>query len=141
MLQIQEIKEVGHGLDLTDWSSKEFNRGDGKILIRRSKHVWSLTDDGELLAVAGLSIPSVMAVPEVWLLLCRSFPRKLRRNIVYTRDYFESILDQYPRIEARIDAEFGAGRAFAKVMGFKEITSEVLNDNREYIVCEVNRGR
>lgn len=140
MAQIDEVNELPSVMPLADWSQEEWNKGGGNVLVRRSEHVWSMTDDGELLMAAGIIRPSFMSVPEIWVLLCRDFNKRLLRNVRLAKEYFELILAVYPRVMVRVDAEYTKGRRFIEAMGFTELQSQTLSDGRDYIVCEVRRG-
>lgn len=121
MLKVTEEIDVSRALPLTDWSQREWDTNDGKMVIRRSKNVRSLLEDGELLLIAGISHNSFTSVPELWILMCKGFCKQLRRNVKYVRMLLDQLLAEYPRLEVRVNKDFAAGMKFARFMGFKEI--------------------
>lgn len=121
MLKVLEEIDVSRALPLTDWSQKEWNTNDGKTVIRRSKVVRSLTEDGELLLIAGITHTSLTSVPELWLLMCKGYCKQLRRNSKHVKLLLAQLLVEYPRLEVRVDMNFVAGMKFARFMGFMQI--------------------
>jgi len=127
---------------LTEWSEYEFrNDNDGLVTIRRSRQVWSLKEDDEVLLVCGIYAHTLISIPEVWLLLCKGFTRKLQRNIRFVHRGFDMLKDDYPTLHAKVDVTNPAALKFAHFMGFTEISREWLSDGREYIRFEVRNGR
>lgn len=139
-LTIIEGTKVSSELALTAWSRKEWDSGDGHILIRRSEKVWSLTENGITLLIVGLYKPTLTNIPELWLIMCEGFSKQLRRNIRVIHAYFDEILLKYPRIEVRLDAGFVAGLKFAQFMDFRFVEKAAsTGDGRTYLIYEVRK--
>lgn len=143
MMSVTEIKELPEDLPLFAWGQKEFDSTPPKereLFVKRSQHVWTLHDGGELLMVVGVYQPNLVGdPPELWVLLCRNFKNNFRRNLLMVRDKMEELLELYPRVMVQVDAEFPAGNKFAMFMGFTQVRSQRLVNDREYIVYEVTR--
>lgn len=118
MLKVSEEIDLSRALPLTDWSQKEWDTVDGKMVIRRSKVVRSFTADGELLLIAGITHTTLTSIPELWIIMCKGFCKQLKRNIKYIREVLAQFLKEYPRIQVRVDMNFTAGMKFARFMGF-----------------------
>ena len=129
-------------VSLSDWSEQEFrNDDDGLVTIRRSRHVWSLRDDDEIILVVGIYEHTLLSIPEVWILLCRGFTHNLHRNMRVIQNGFKMLKADYPVLHAKVDVRNPAALKFARFMGFEEIRREWLSDGREYIRFEVKHGR
>lgn len=111
-----------------------------KIFMRRSKDMWVLSDQANnTLMVAGITQPTIMSTPELWVLLCKDFKKNLRQNLIETKAKISELLNLYPHVMARVDAQTPVGQHFVQFFGFEEYHRETHGD-REYIYYEVRRG-
>jgi hypothetical protein len=141
MLTVEEVKELPRALPLTDWSQREYNVPGSELLVRKSKHVWSITEHGHPILIIGIYEPSFIGtIPELWLLMGEDFRKQLKRNLTFIRGQMDELLSYYPRLETRVDVDFQSGHRFAKAMGFKPIRQRLYSDGRDYVVYEVRRG-
>lgn len=138
---ISEVSGLPEGLELMEWSEREFALtppGERLRLLKKSDRMWVLEDGAKTLLVAGVLTPALVARPELWLLICRPFTRRLRRNLLRCRELVEDLLDLYPNVIVRVDASYPTAARFAAFMGFTQISYDVGHDGREYGIYEVN---
>jgi hypothetical protein len=139
---IKEVAELPEELPLLPFAEEELKRHtpvERKIFLRRSKHTWVLFDDvGEMLMVVGVTRPTQLSTPEVWMLLCEGFTKNLRRNLIAVRKKVQDLLDLYPHVRVRVDALIPGGTKFVEFMGFTEYFRDT-KGTREYIYYEVRR--
>lgn len=110
-----------------------------QLLVRQSAQTWTLIKGNHTLMVVGVLRPALVGQrPELWMLLCEEFKRDLKTNLMLVHDKVADLLELYPNVYVRIDSQFGAGRKFAKFMGFVpvNIPPERVN-GREYLTYEV----
>lgn len=140
---VKETNELPEDLALLPFSESEFRRlspVERKIFIRRSPNTWVVYDDeDEVLMCVGITQPSQLSTPEIWMLLCAGFSKRLRRNILEVRERLEELLALYPHVIVRVDAAIPAGQKFVRFMGFTEYYRDTKGE-REYIYYEVRRG-
>lgn len=140
---LSEVEELPPDLPLLPWAEEEMRRTpevERRIFVRRSEKVWVLLDeDHHTLAVAGVIVPTAVSTPELWILLCEGFKANLRRNLVELYDNMVSVLlEQYPHVRVKVDAQAPAGTKFAELFGFVEVGRQHAGD-REYIHLEVRK--
>ena len=136
------VDDVPAGLDLLPMAASEFSRMseiERMLFVKKSERVWVLSDEEGELMVVGVYAPTFLNVPELWMLLCRNFRRRLKSNIKELQERLSELLEIYPRISVRVDAQTPDGQNFVEIMGFSPVSTEVSN-GREYIIYEVNRG-
>lgn len=141
-LQPHVVEAIPTDLPLSDWSAREFASTPGSqrmALERKSKKIWLLKADDEVVMIAGVLVPALVSRPELWFLMCSGFTKALRRNLLETRELMDQLLLMFPSVIIRVDAKFPAGQRFAEFMGFKQISHSIGHDGREYGVYEVVR--
>lgn len=127
---------------MADWSQAEF-KSTPKFarlsLERRSERIWTLKSGEEIILVCGVLVPALVSEPELWLLLCDGFKKTLRRNLTETRELVNNLLELYPNVMIRVDARYPTGHKFAAFMNFKQLSSRIAPDGREYGIYKVIR--
>lgn len=112
-----------------------------KIFLRRSKQMWVLHDEANhTILVAGIVEPSQMSTPELWVLLCEPFKKRLRALLPQMKLKLDELLELYPHLKVRVDAETPGGRKLVEFLGFTEYHRDAPGNGREYIYYEVHRG-
>lgn len=136
------VDELPDDLPLLPWAEEQMRRlpeVERKIFIRRTEKMWVLeTESKETLMVVGMRQLTQSSVPELWVLLCTPFTHNLRRNMILIRHELEKLLDEHPRLYARVDAQTPNGIKFVQAFGFREIRRDT-HAEREYIYCEVTK--
>lgn len=113
---------------------------DRRIFLRRAEHVWVVHDeDNHTLMVVGVSRPSQVGVPELWMLMADWFSADLFHNFRQVKLLMQDLLDLYPWVKVRVDAKSPNGQRFVKLLGFTEFHRDT-HGEREYIHYEVRRG-
>jgi hypothetical protein len=127
-------------LPLLPWSEKEMRRSPlPAVFIRRSDPVWVLTDDeNHTYAMIGIITPTLASTPELWVLLCEGFKKHLRAGLAAFRENLPDLLDRFPHVMVRVDAEAPCGQKLVESFGFTEYHREFRGD-REYIYYEVRK--
>jgi hypothetical protein len=137
------VEELPDDLPLLPWAEEEMRRTPKpfqRIFIRRSEKTWIVVDDhGTTLMAVGIQRPTQISTPELWVLLCEGFRTDLRRNLREIGKLFEELLEEYPHVMVRVDAQAPAGQKLVEYFGFTEYFRDV-KDDREYIYYEVRRG-
>lgn len=111
-----------------------------RIFLRRAENVWVLFDeDNHTLMVVGISRPSQVGIPELWMLLADWFADDLFHNFRQVKEKINELLDLYPWVKVRVDAKSPQGQRFVKLLGFTEFHRDT-HGEREYIHYEVRRG-
>lgn len=141
MLAVVEIADIPEGLPFMRYSMEEYAAAPKPArlaLVRMSEQVWKVEQDGHTLAVAGIIRSALIGPPpELWLLVCEPLAWRLYANVKEIRRLVGLLTERFPGVTVRVDAEFAAGRKFARILGFKkEVQYEVYKD-REYITYEV----
>lgn len=144
MLDVVETRTMPSALNMTEWAKQDvelLSAGEREVYLRRSEHAWILSEDGYTLMLVGVYKPVLVGPDaELWIVLCEEFNHRLRRNLLLVRDKFEELLEMYPLLRVRIDAQFPAGSKFAKFFGFVKLElAPQLIRGREYLVYEVRR--
>lgn len=111
-----------------------------RIFLRRAEHVWVVSDeDNHALMIVGVSRPSQVGIPELWMLMADWFADDLIHNFRQVQAKIEELLDIYPWVKVRVDAKSPNGQRFVKLLGFTEFHRDT-HGEREYIHYEVRRG-
>jgi hypothetical protein len=142
MLNSRVVEELPEDAPFLPWAEQEMRRFtdiERKIFFRRTETMWVLEDEARnTILIAGIRRQSQVSTPELWVLLCEPFAKNLRRNIPLVRAKFYELLEQHPRIYAKIDAQSPSGLKFAEAFGFSVVSRDT-SGPREYIFCEVTR--
>jgi hypothetical protein len=116
MIRIEEVRNIDPTIlqpyARFEWETAgEFGQ---QMALRSSERIWLLEDE-EPIVYAGVVRPSLLALPTLWFMLCGGFKRKHLRGL---RRVMETLLSQYPRVQAYVSIKFPQAGRFAEWLGW-----------------------
>lgn len=141
MLQITAVNPSSFEppADLTEYALSDIDSVKLAFLemVRGSNEVWDVKYNDKTVFVAGVYAPTLVGFrPEFWLLLGKAFEAEPTRWILKARKWLKHVYHLYPVVHGHVDPAFPRARRFAKLFGFREVGTEILGDEFEYIIVE-----